>query len=145
MLSRLAFALLLIASAGGDGAATGDARGYHAATHTITIDKMAFAPAPANLHVGDTIIWVNHDLFRHTATADDRSFDMDIAPGKSARTVLAKAGIVSFHCTYHPGMKGTLVIIPARALLAGEQAVSGAVRRSRSCFLIFPCSENPLA
>ena len=113
MLSRLAFALLLIASAGGDGVARWDARRHPAATHTITIDKMAFAITPANLYVGDTLIWVNHDLFRHTATADDHSFDMDIAAGKSVRTVLAQAGIVSFHCTYHPGMKGTLVIIPA--------------------------------
>ena len=114
MLSRLAFAPLLITSAVGYGAATGaDARQRPAATHMIIIDKMAFAAAPANLHVGDTVIWVNHDLFRHTATADDRSFNMDIAPGKSARTVLARAGAVTFHCTYHPGMKGTLVIMAA--------------------------------
>lgn len=84
-----------------------------AATHIIIIDKMAFQATPANLHAGDTILWENHDLFRHTATAGDDSFDVDIAPGKSARTVLARAGIISFHCTYHPGMKGTLVIISA--------------------------------
>ena len=114
MLSRLPFALLLIASAGGLVVATGArARQDPAAAHTITIDKMAFATAPANLHVGDTIIWENHDLFRHTATADDRGFNVDIAPGRSARTVLVRAGIISFHCTYHPGMKGTLVIGPA--------------------------------
>jgi len=114
MLSRLTFALMLVTPAAGWVVTTGtQERRQAAAIHTIVIDKMAFGVAPAKLHVGDTIIWVNHDLFRHTATADDRSFDVDILPGKSARTVPLRAGIVSFHCTYHPGMKGTLMIAPA--------------------------------
>jgi plastocyanin len=112
MLGRLAFALLTTSAVGSLVATRVEAR-QPAATHTIIIDKMAFGAAPTNLHVGDTIIWVNRDLFQHSATAGDRSFNVDIAPGKSARIVLARAGIISFHCAYHPGMKGTLVIAPA--------------------------------
>ena len=79
-------------------------------TYTIVIDKMKFGPVPAGLRVGDTIIWTNRDLFRHTATATDRSFDIDLMPSKSGKLVLKHPGIVRFSCTYHPGMKGQMTI-----------------------------------
>ncbi len=81
-----------------------------AATYTIVVDKMAFGPLPGGLHVGDTIVWVNRDLFRHSATAANRSFDVDLPAGKSARLTLRRAGSLAFSCKYHPGMKGVLVI-----------------------------------
>jgi plastocyanin len=81
-------------------------------TYTIVIDQMAFGAAPSGLHVGDTIVWVNRDLFRHTATATDHSFDIDLVPGKSARVRLAHAGNVTFSCSFHPDMRGSLAIAP---------------------------------
>ncbi|MCM8731695.1 cupredoxin domain-containing protein [Hephaestia sp. GCM10023244] len=79
-------------------------------TYTVIIDKMKFGPVPSGLHVGDTIVWVNRDLFRHTATARDHSFDVDLPPGKSGRTVLKRPGAVAFWCKFHPGMKGQLAV-----------------------------------
>ena len=32
-----------------------------ARTYVIVIDKMKFGPVPAELHVGDTILWLNRD------------------------------------------------------------------------------------
>ncbi len=81
-------------------------------TYTVIIDKMKFGPVPSGLHVGDTIVWVNRDLFRHTATARDKSFDIDLPAGKSGRMVLKHAGTVGFWCKFHPGMKGQLVVAP---------------------------------
>ena len=72
--------------------------------------KMAFGPTPKGLKAGDVIEWVNADIFRHTATARDKSFNVDLAPKKRARTVLKKAGVVAFYCKFHPGMTGTLQI-----------------------------------
>lgn len=79
-------------------------------THTIIMDKMKFGPVPANLHVGDTIIWVNNDMFRHTATASDKSFNIDLAAHAKGKTVMKKAGTFPFTCIFHPGMKGQLVV-----------------------------------
>ena len=45
--------------------------------HTIVIDKMKFGPMPTSLHVGDVVLWVNRDLFRHSATANHH-FDIDL-------------------------------------------------------------------
>jgi plastocyanin len=92
--------------------ATAEARPRPRASYTIVIDKMAFGPSPSGLHVGDTITWVNHDLFRHTATAADRSFNLDLPSGKSGQVTLKRAGAVVFSCTFHPGMRGALVVLP---------------------------------
>jgi len=79
-------------------------------TYTVVIDKMKFGPVPAGLRVGDTILWVNRDLFRHTATAKDQSFDIDLPPDKSGKLVLKHPGTIAFSCKFHPGMRGTLVV-----------------------------------
>jgi plastocyanin len=81
-----------------------------ARTHTIVMDKVKFGPAPAGLKVGDTIVWDNRDLVPHTATARDGSFDVVIAPGHSAKTVMHKAGTIAFYCRYHPDMTGRLKV-----------------------------------
>lgn len=81
-----------------------------AAAKTIVVDKLAFGPAPRSLHVGDTVEWVNHDIFLHSASAADHSFDVELRPGATARVKLTHAGKVSYICRYHPGMKGQLVV-----------------------------------
>lgn len=78
-------------------------------THTIVMEKMKFGPSPAGLRVGDTIVWVNRDLFRHTATARGQ-FDIDLAPDASGRTVLRAAGRIPYICRFHPGMTGVLTV-----------------------------------
>lgn len=79
-------------------------------TYTIVIEKMKFGPVPAQLHKGDTIVWVNRDFLRHSATATDHSFDVDLQPNKMGKTVLNKAGAIAFTCRYHPGMRGVLQV-----------------------------------
>jgi plastocyanin len=79
-------------------------------TYPVTIQQMAFGTLPATLRVGDAIEWINADIFRHSATAKDKSFDVELAPKAHVRTVLKTAGAVAFYCRYHPGMTGTLRI-----------------------------------
>ena len=77
-------------------------------THVVVIDKMKFGPLPAGVRAGDTIVWENRDMFRHTATAKDGSFNIDLAAGAKGKTVVRKAGAIAFTCKYHPGMRGVL-------------------------------------
>ena len=79
-------------------------------TYTVVIEKMKFGPVPAVLHKGDTIVWVNRDFLRHSATAVDHSFDVDLMPNKAGKTVLNKTGNIAFTCRYHPGMRGVLQV-----------------------------------
>ena len=76
--------------------------------HTIIIDKMKFGPAPSRIHAGDTIIWVNRDMFKHSATARDKSFNVQLPPRTSGKSVIRHSGTIAFYCIYHPGMTGSL-------------------------------------
>ena len=77
-------------------------------TYTVVIDKMKFGPLPAGLRKGDTI--VNRDFLRHTATAADHSFDVDLPAGAKATTVIKRSGAIPFTCRFHPGMRGVLQV-----------------------------------
>jgi plastocyanin len=81
-----------------------------ARTHVIRLNKMKFGPVPKALRVGDTVVWVNDDFIRHTATARNGAFDLDLKPGAQGRVVLKTPGEIVFYCRYHPGMTGRLVV-----------------------------------
>jgi plastocyanin len=78
-----------------------------AETHVVVIDKMKFAPVPP-LKRGDVVEFVNRDLFRHTVTATNGKFDLDLMPGKSGKLQMNSAGTAAFYCKFHPGMRGTM-------------------------------------
>ena len=84
------------------------ASGAGAAEFEIAIAKMKFGPAPAELKIGDVIVWRNDDIFRHTATARDKSFDIDLPPKAEVRMTISKAGMVDYYCRFHPAMVGKL-------------------------------------
>ena len=79
-------------------------------TYTVVIDKLKFGPVPAAVHPGDTIIWVNRDFLRHSATATNHSFDVDLPAGAKVKMVVKSRGRIPFVCRYHPGMRGTLLV-----------------------------------
>ena len=74
--------------------------------HEIEINNLAFGPAPEVLHVNDIVEWVNADIFQHTATAADGSFDVDLPAGAKGRTILKRVGVVDYFFRFHPGMQG---------------------------------------
>ncbi len=84
----------------------------HAATIQIVMQDLVFAPIDVSAKVGDTIEWVNKDVFAHTATARNGDFDVTLPPKKTVTSVLSKAGPVEYYCRFHPNMKGVLNIAP---------------------------------
>ncbi|WGR94080.1 cupredoxin family copper-binding protein [Bradyrhizobium sp. ISRA443] len=84
----------------------------HAATIQIVMENLEISPAEVSAKVGDTVEWVNKDVFAHTATARNGNFDVTLAPKQSATLVLKKAGTVDYYCRYHPNMKAVLKIAP---------------------------------
>lgn len=80
-------------------------------THTVVIEAMAYKPANLTVRKGDTIVWINKDLFPHTATAHDKSFDSrEIGTGKSWKLIAIKGGKVGYLCTLHPTMEASLTV-----------------------------------
>ncbi len=81
-----------------------------AATHTVTIEGMKFVPAELTVKKGDRVVWKNQDVVPHTATAAGAFDSRSIAAGKSWSHVVRKPGRHAYVCTFHPGMKATLVV-----------------------------------
>jgi plastocyanin len=79
-------------------------------THTIVMDVMTFSPASLAVNKGDKVVWINKDMFPHTATAKG-AFDSGVLQPHAKWTYTAnKRGEFAYVCTLHPTMKGALVV-----------------------------------
>jgi len=80
-------------------------------TYTVHIRDDAFSPPSVTVRAGDSVTFVNDDDDAHTATADDGSWDSEgLNQGQRWSHTFATSGKVTYHCTVHPFMKGTLVV-----------------------------------
>jgi plastocyanin len=84
----------------------------HAGTIQISIENLVISPAEATAKVGDTIEWINKDIFAHTATARNGDWDVTMPPKKTTTLVLKKAGTIDYYCRFHPNMKASLIVTP---------------------------------
>lgn len=94
----------------------------------IHIGERAFVPKVTNATTGEIIV-MNFDPVRHTVTARDGSFDVEVpgAPENSFTQATFDApgvGTFEFACRYHASMTGTLVV-------AGDAASAGSASPTR--------------
>lgn len=81
------------------------------ATHTVTIENMRFDPPELTLHRGDRVTWTNKDFFPHTVTAVKGAFDSHSIPANASWTyVTNKPGEYDYICSFHPTMRGKLIV-----------------------------------
>lgn len=79
--------------------------------HAVVIESMAFNPATLTVEQGDTVVWINRDLFVHNATAEDGAFcSGDLKPGQSWSYRADRKGEFAYICTLHPTMRATLSV-----------------------------------
>ena len=82
--------------------------------HQVEIKGFAFMPERIEVHAGDTVEFTNRDFAPHTVTEDGLGWDTGaLKYGASGRIVLTEAGMLAYHCAYHPQMNGAVVILPA--------------------------------
>lgn len=82
-----------------------------AATYQVTIDNYAFQPANIIVHPGDKVVWVNKDDVAHTVTALNGGFDSGaLDPGAKFQFVFRQRGNISYRCSVHPEMKGSVKV-----------------------------------
>lgn len=131
LVAALAFAGLLFAACGGDSsssapdtssdtasdtstetsAAPSDGGGA-AAAGPVTIVEFAFDPVKVSAAPGEDVEFTNEDGTAHTATAADNSFNTGSIQGGESGTAAAPdaPGEYPFFCSFHPFMKGTVVV-----------------------------------
>ena len=78
---------------------------------TLTIANMAFGQ-PLTVAPGTQINIANNDNMEHSVTSDTAgTFDQDVEGNeKATMTAPSQPGEYPFHCSYHPNMKGTLIV-----------------------------------
>ena len=78
--------------------------------HVVEISGLAFHPAVLEVAPGDTVVWINRDIFPHTATAaDSAGWSTGILiQGQSGVFVPSRRGEAPYFCQLHPIMRGRL-------------------------------------
>ncbi len=78
-----------------------------------------FDPPAVTVKAGTEITWTNLGAGpRHSATADDKSFDTGLFGPKQSKTIkFDKPGTYAYYCTLHggpggDGMSGTITVVP---------------------------------
>ena len=119
-------ALLALAGCGGSSGGGGNGGGYRAAPTTstetaapipagpvtISMASIAFAPKQTTVKAGQVVTWKNTDPLDHNVTATKGAgfHSKDFGQGGTFRFTPLKAGTISYVCTLHPGMDGTLTV-----------------------------------
>lgn len=86
--------------------------GGSAAGLAIAIKDFAYGDS-ITVPPGATVTVTNMDTAAHTVTADQgAAFDVKIdgSGGTATFTAPSQPGTYPYHCTYHPGMHGTLTV-----------------------------------
>lgn len=121
MRSSIPIALMLLACGCG-GAGYGDGGGTPApactaatatATTQVDIQGMSFVPSCVKVAAGAMVTFTNTDVLMHTATADAGAVPDTAVLSQnqsSAPQTFATAGTFPYHCTLHPGMRGTVIV-----------------------------------
>lgn len=79
-------------------------------THRVSIREFQFVPARVEVAQGDIVVWTNHDVAPHTATAK-RAFDSKkLNQGKSWSMVARQKGSFRYLCLFHPSMQAELIV-----------------------------------
>ena len=84
--------------------------GPAAAADTVTIGDFKFGPADLKVAVGATVTFVNAHTQPHTATSAGNFDTGSIAPGESKTITFDTAGNLSYICSFHPFMTGTVTV-----------------------------------
>jgi len=101
-----------VALAGADRATPGPRE----TVHTVLIETMRYTPTSIQVQVGDRIEFKNTDLVPHTVTSTGgRPFDSGpLEIGKAWALICDHEGEIAYGCTFHPTMKGSITVLPAR-------------------------------
>ncbi|MEO8199872.1 MAG: plastocyanin/azurin family copper-binding protein [Gemmatimonadota bacterium] len=78
--------------------------------YEIEIRGMAFHPADLTIAPGDTVVWVNRDIFPHSATHKSLWDTGTLTTGDSGRFIAQSRGEATYACTLHPTMTGKLLV-----------------------------------
>jgi len=80
-------------------------------TGAQTLGSAAYVPNPITVAVGTAVTWTNTDGIAHTVTSNTGVFSSGtLGPGQSFSFTFPSAGTFQYHCSFHAGMVGSVVV-----------------------------------
>lgn len=80
-------------------------------SHEVSIRNFGFEPDTLLVAIGDTVVWRNGDVVPHTATSQSHAWDSgELAAAAEWTLVIRATGTQPYRCTFHPNMRGALVV-----------------------------------
>lgn len=76
---------------------------------SVNMVDYAFSPATVTINVGDTVSWTNTGEEDHDAAGSGFSTGT-VTPGSSGSATFSSGGTFAYVCSFHPDMKGTVVV-----------------------------------
>lgn len=79
-------------------------------TYTVQIKQMQFQPAELTVGSGDTVVFVNNDMFVHDVTEEVSKAwsSSQMSPGSKWKMVVTEDA--NYYCSIHVVMKGKLLV-----------------------------------
>jgi len=77
------------------------------------VSSLGYSPDTITIVIGvnNTVVWVNDDNMPHTVTATNKLFDSgNMNPGDTFSYTFTSPGTYTYGCSYHPWMKGTVIV-----------------------------------
>ncbi|TMD89728.1 MAG: hypothetical protein E6I76_20215 [Chloroflexi bacterium] len=73
---------------------------------------LKFDPASVSVSVGGVVLWTNSGTAPHNVTfdANPELTSQTMSPGDKYELKFTRAGQYAYHCTFHPGMDGTVTV-----------------------------------
>ena len=79
--------------------------------HEVTITERGYDPRGLRIKPGDTVRWTNVDSEKHTATADDETWDTGtIGPRESVELSFRLEAEYGYHCELNSRLRGELIV-----------------------------------
>jgi plastocyanin len=80
-------------------------------TGAQTLGSSAYVPNPITVAAGRAVTWMNNDSTAHTVTSNTGVFNSGtLGPGQSFSFTFQNAGTFQYHCSFHAGMVGSVVV-----------------------------------
>ena len=93
--------------------AAGQSSGLGSPTANVSAtDQLAFSPTTTTVAVGQVIEWKDTGTVAHNVTFPDSNdaTSPTLNPGDTWQVKFMVPGTYQYHCTFHPGMNGTITV-----------------------------------
>jgi plastocyanin len=77
----------------------------------VVVDNFSFTPASADVSVGTTVTWTNHDDIPHNVVSPEQKFKSPVLDTDEMFShKFEAAGTYKYYCSIHPRMTGQVVV-----------------------------------